>query len=40
MSLANLSALVSVERLFDGAGAALFLGLGLVVAVALAGVAI
>ena len=40
MSLVNLSALVSVERVFDRAGLALFPGLGLVVAVALAGVAI
>jgi hypothetical protein len=40
MSLANHSALVSVERAFDRAGLALFLGLSAVVAIALAGVAI
>lgn len=40
MSLANSATLVSFERLFDRAGTALFVGLGLVVAVALAGIAI
>ena len=40
MSLANRSALAKVERVFDRASLALFPGLGLVVAIALAGVAI